>query len=24
VIATALLTGLVYWLTRSRADEREG
>jgi hypothetical protein len=24
VVATALLTGVVYWLTRSRADEREG
>ena len=24
VIATALLTGVVYWLTRSDADERGG
>jgi hypothetical protein len=24
VIATALLTGVVYWLTRSGADERGG
>jgi hypothetical protein len=24
VIATALLTGVVYWLTRSKADEGEG
>jgi hypothetical protein len=24
VIATALLTGVVYWLTRSKADEHQG
>jgi hypothetical protein len=24
VVATALLTGVVYWLTRSAADERGG
>jgi hypothetical protein len=24
VVATALLTGLVYWLTRRGANEREG